>query len=204
MKIVSKMALAIALGGMAVAAPTYAAKKEDKPAAAAAKATPAVQKAAYDAQKAADAGDFPTALTNYATAKAAIVSDDDKMMVGQVGYHIYSKNKDRKLYMESVTLMIDSGKAKGDVLPQLYEIQGQLFAVENKDNASAAASFQKAYDAGASADEIVPLLVESYALAGETSKSLTALNAWRRGAPCSASSSSKAKPMRLRVKPARR
>ena len=177
MKIVSKMALAIALGGMAVAAPTYAAKKEDKPAAAAAKATPAVQKAAYDAQKAADAGDFPTALTNYATAKAAIVSDDDKMMVGQVGYHIYSKNKDRKLYMESVTLMIDSGKAKGDVLPQLYEIQGQLFAVENKDNASAAAAFQKAYDAGASADEIVPLLVESYALAGETSKSLAALNA---------------------------
>ena len=92
MRIVSKMALAIALGGMAVAAPAYAAKKEDKPAPAA-KATPAVQKAAYDAQKAADAGDFPTALTNYATAKAAIVSDDDKMMVGQVGYHIYQKNK---------------------------------------------------------------------------------------------------------------
>jgi hypothetical protein len=177
MKIVSKMALAIALGGMALAAPTFAAKKEDKPAASAAKATPAVQKAAYDAQKAADAGDFPTALSNYATAKAAIVSDDDKMMVGQVGYHIYQKNKDRKLYMEAVTLMIDSGKAKADVLPQLYEIQGQLFAVENKDNASAAASFQKAYDAGAPIDEIVPLLVESYALSGQTSKALTALNA---------------------------
>lgn len=175
MRIVSKMALAIALGGMALAAPAYAAKKEDKPAAA--KATPAVQKAAYDAQKAADAGDIPTAMTNYAAAKAAIVSDDDKMMVGQVGYHIYQKNKDRKLYMESVTLMIDSGKAKGDMLPQLYEIQGQLFAVENKDNANAAAAFQKALDAGASPEEIVPLLVESYALAGETSKSLAALNA---------------------------
>ena len=85
MKMVSKMALAIALGGMAIAAPAYA-KKEEKPAAAPAeKATPAVQKAAFDAQKAADAGDVPTALTNYATAKAAIVSDEDKFMVGRVG-----------------------------------------------------------------------------------------------------------------------
>jgi hypothetical protein len=175
MRIVSRMALAIALGGMAIAAPAYA-KKEEKEAAAG-KATPAVQKAAYDAQKAADAGDIPTALTNYATAKAGIVNDDDKMMVGQVGYHIYQKNKDRKLYMEAVTFMIDSGKAKPDVLSQLYEIQGQLYAVENKDNASAAASFQKALDAGASAEEIVPLLVESYALGGETTKALAALNA---------------------------
>ena len=77
MRIVSKMALAIALGGMAVAAPAFA-KKEQKQEKPADKASPAVQKASFDAQKAADAGDIPTALTNYAAAKAAMTTDDDK------------------------------------------------------------------------------------------------------------------------------
>lgn len=177
MRIVSKMALAMALGGLAAAAPAYA-KKEEKPAAApAAKATPAVQKAAYDAQKAAEAGDAATALTNYQTAKAAIVNDDDKFMVGTVGYKIYKLNKDEKLYGEAVDLMIDSGKASKEAQQQLYMVQGQIRYVVKKDYAGAADSFQKAVDAGSMEADLVPLLVESMALGGQTSKALEALNA---------------------------
>lgn len=173
MRIVSKVALAIALGGLTVAGPVYA-KKEEK--VAAGKPTPAVQKAAYDAQKAAQAGDVATALTNYNTAKAAIVNDDDKMMVGQIGYQIYQKNKDKQLYLDSVNLMLESGKAKPDLQQQLYEIQGELRR-DNKDYAGAATAFQKAIDVGATDDLLVPLLVESYALSDQSGKALAALNA---------------------------
>lgn len=172
MKIVSKMALAIALGGMAIATPAFA-KKEDKPAAAE-KATPAVQKAAFDAQKAADAGDVPTALTNYNTAKAAMVSDEDKFMVGRVGYQIYQKNKDEALFSDAIDLMLASGKASAAAQQQLYFAQGQI-AYNKKDYAKALTAFQGAEKAGSTDKDLVPLLVESTALQGQTVQALTLL-----------------------------
>jgi hypothetical protein len=176
MRIVSKMALAIALGGMAVAAPAFA-KKEDKQAAAPAeKATPAVQKAAFDAQKAADAGDVATALTNYNTAKAAMVSDEDKFMVGRVGYQIYQKNKDEQLFSDSIDLMLASSKASPDAQKQLYFAQGQI-AYNKKDYAKALVSFQGAEKAGSTDADLVPLIVESTALSGQTLQALQTLNA---------------------------
>ena len=176
MKMVSKMALAIALGGMAIAAPAFA-KKEDKAAAAPAaeKATPAVQKAAFDAQKAADAGDIPTALTNYNTAKAAMVNNTDKFMVGRVGYQIYQKNKDDALFSEVVDLMLASGEASVDAQKQLYFAQGQI-AYNKKDYAKALAAFQGAEKAGSTDPDLVPLIVESMAQQGQTLQALQTLN----------------------------
>ena len=174
MRIVSRMALAIALGGMAIAAPAFA-KKEEKPAAAAAeKGTPAVQKAAYDAQKAADAGDVPTALTNYATAKAAMVNNEDKFMVGRIGYQIYQKNKDEQLFSDSIDLMLESGKASADAQKQLYFAQGQI-AYNKKNYQKALPAFQNAERVGSTDPDLVPLIVESTALQGQTVQALQTL-----------------------------
>ena len=168
------MALAIALGGMAMTAPAFA-KKEEKPAAAASeKATPAVQKAAYDAQKAADAGDVPTALTNFNTAKAAMVSNEDKFMVGRIGYQIYQKNKDEQLFSDSIDLMLESGKASPDAQKQLYFAQGQI-AYNKKNYPKALTAFQSAEKAGSADPDLVPLIVESTALQGQTVQALQTL-----------------------------
>jgi len=169
---VSKMALAVALGGMAVA-PAFA-KKEEKPAAAA-KATPAVQKAAFDAQKATDAGDLATALTNYNAAKAAIVTDEDKFMVGRVGYQIYQKNKDMTLFSEVVDMMLTSGKASPDAQKQLYFAQGQV-AYNKKDFPKALTAFKAAEAVGNEDPDLVPLIVESTAQSGQTLQALNTLN----------------------------
>ena len=174
MRTVSTMALAIALGSAVVAAPAFAKKKEEA-AAATSKATPAVQKAAFDAQKAADAGDLPTALTNYATAKAAMVNDDDKFMVGRIGYQIYQKNKDEQLFAESIDLMLASGKASPQAQQQLYFAQGQI-AYNKKDYPKAIAAFQNADKAGSTEADLVPLLVESTAQSGQTLQALNTLN----------------------------
>lgn len=173
MKIVSKMALAIALGGMVVAAPAYA-KKEDKQASSSEKATPAVQKAAFDAQKAADANDVPTALTNFNTAKAAMVNNEDKFMVGRVGYQIYQKNKDEQLFSDSIDLMLESGKASPEAAKQLYFAQGQI-AYNKKNYPKALTAFQNAEKAGSTDADLVPLIVESTALQGLTVQALQTL-----------------------------
>jgi len=173
MKIVSKMALAIALGGMVVATPAFA-KKEDKQAASSEKATPAVQKAAFDAQKAADAGDVATALTNYNTAKAAMVNNEDKFMVGRVGYQIYQKNKDEQLFSDSIDLMLESGKASPEAAKQLYFAQGQI-AYNKKNYPKALTAFQNAEKAGSTDADLVPLIVESSALQGQTVQALQIL-----------------------------
>jgi tetratricopeptide (TPR) repeat protein len=173
MKIVSKMALAVALAGLTVAAPAFA-KKEEKPAVE--KATPAVQKAAFDAQKATDAGDLATALTNYQAAKAAMVSDEDKFMVGRVGYQIYQKNKDMALFAEAIDLMLASGKPTPEAKQQLYFAQGQI-AYTAKNYPKAIAAFKGAEAAGSTDPDLVPLLVESTALNGQTLEALNTLNA---------------------------
>ena len=174
MRIVSRVALAAALAGLTVAAPAFA-KKEEKQAAAAEKASPAVQKAAFDAQKAADAGDLPTALTNYQAAKTAMVTDDDKFMVGRVGYQIYQKNKDMALYSDSIDLMLASGKASPQAQQQLYFVQGQL-AYNAKNYPKALAAFKGADAAGSTEEDLVPLMVEATAMTGQTLQALNTLN----------------------------
>lgn len=172
MRIVSKVALAIALAGIAVSAPAYA-KKEEKQAAG--KPTPAVQKASFDAQKAVTAGDLPTALTNYNAAKAAIVNDDDKFMVGRIGYQIYQNNKDEQLFSESIDMMLASGKSLPDVQKELYMAQGQI-AYNKRDYAKALTAFQNAQRVGSTDPSLVPLVVETTALTGQTLQALKTLN----------------------------
>jgi hypothetical protein len=176
MRIVSKIALAVALGGLVAATPAIAKKKDEEKAASSEKATPAVQKAAFDAQKATDAGDLATALTNYNTAKAAMVNNEDKFMVGRVGYQIYQKNKDMQLFSDSVDLMLESGKPSAEAQKQLYFAQGQM-AYNKKDYAKALTAFQNAEKAGATDPDLVPLIVESTALQGQTLQALQTLNA---------------------------
>ncbi|HWI85093.1 MAG TPA: hypothetical protein VNT42_02055 [Sphingomonas sp.] len=174
MRIVSTVALAIALSSVVTAAPAFAAKKEEKKQEKSA-VTPAVQKAAVDAQKAVDANDLPTALTNYAAAKAAIANDDDKFMVGRVGYQIYQKNKDDALFSEVVDLMLVSGKASVEAQRQLYLAQGQI-AYNKKDYAKAITAFRAAQAAGSTDVEVAPSLVEAMAATGQTLQALTILN----------------------------
>lgn len=176
MRIVSTMALAIALSSALVAAPAFAKKEDKEQKAETGKATPAVQKAAFDAQKATDAGDLATALTNYNTAKAAMVNDNDKMMVGQIGYQIYTKNKDEALLSESVDLMLASGKAPQATQAKLYFAQAQI-AYNKKDYTKAATALQNAQNAGSTDPDLVPLLVESTAQSGQPLQALNLLNA---------------------------
>lgn len=176
MRIVSTFALACALSSVVVAAPAFAAKKEEKQEKAPKlSVTPAVQKAAFDAQKAVDGGDTAKALTDYATAKAAIVSDDDKFMVGRVGYQIYQKNKDEALFSDSIDLMLASGKASSQAQQQLYIAQGQI-AYNKKDYPKALTAFRAAQAAGSVDPVLVPAMVEAMASTGQTLQALTTLN----------------------------
>jgi len=175
MRMISRVALAIALGGM-MTAPAFAKKEEKAAAAPTQKVTPAVQKASFDAQKATDAGDIPTAVTNYNTAKAAVVNDEDKFMVGRIGYQIYQKNKDQALFAEAITFMIDSGKASPEAQKQLYFAQGQI-AYNKKDYPTALTAFQNAQRVGSTDPDLVPLIVESTALQGQTLQALKTLAA---------------------------
>jgi tetratricopeptide (TPR) repeat protein len=175
MRFLSTFALAVALGGV-LATPALA-KKSDPAAekAPAVKASPAVQKAGVEAQKAVDAGDLTTALAKYNEAKAAMQNDDDKFIVGRVGYQIYQKNQDQALFGESIDLMLASGKASPKAQQQMYVAQGKI-AYNKKDYARALTSFQAAQAAGSDDPDLVPGTVEAMSQTGHQLQALTFLN----------------------------
>ena len=142
MRIVSTTALGLALAfGMAAATPAIA---KDKPA----KATPAnyspkVRDAAIAAQNALKTNDVATATAKLAEGEAAIATDDDKLIIGQLYVSIAQKNNDQALFGKGVTLMIASNKAPPEVLPQLLAAKGKI-AYQAKDYAGAEQSLTAA------------------------------------------------------------
>ncbi|WCT73022.1 hypothetical protein PQ455_15510 [Sphingomonas naphthae] len=176
MKPVSTFALglALALGTAAVVVtPATAAKKEEP---AKAKLTPAVQNAAAAAQKAIAAGDFPGAAAQLTTAKAAIVSDDDKNVVGTLMVQNGQKSNDQASVRDGVNLMLESNKASANDQAVLYGLKGQ-FQSQAKDLAGAEASYLKALEVGSTEPNMVPLIVQTKSQQGKTLDALNFLNA---------------------------
>lgn len=171
MRMVSTLALALALGGMGLAAPAIAKEKKEAPA----KYTPAVQNAAAAAQTALKANDVATAQAKIAEAKAAIQNDDDRFVVGTLEYQIAQTNKDQALLADGVDLMVASNKASPENKPQILMVQGQL-AYQARDYKKAETSLAAAQAAGATDPNLVPVLVTAMANNGETLQALTTLN----------------------------
>ena len=172
MRTISTLALAIALGGMGVAAPALA---KDKPAAAA-KYTPAVVKGYNDAKKAVEAGDIAGATAQYQALKGQIQTDDDKLVIGKLGVAIGQKSNNQPLLSEAIDMVLASGKAEADEKPKLYFAQGQI-AYQAKDYAKAVTALTQAQQTGVKNDQLVPILVDSLSRGGQTLQALTTLNA---------------------------
>jgi tetratricopeptide (TPR) repeat protein len=174
MRIVSTLALAITLGGLA--APAFAKDKDAAPKAGSMQLTPAVRTALLAAQTALEKGDNATVQTQIAAAKPALATPDDKYMTGSIELRLAQKTNDPATENDALDLMISSGKAAPDLLPKLLERQGSL-AFNAKDYRKAAASLQAARAAGLADPQIVPFEVEAMANAGDNLKALTTLNA---------------------------
>lgn len=172
MRIVSTLALALAIGGMGIAAPALA-KKEPK--AAPVKYTPAVQNALAAAQKALAANDLATAQAKIAEAKPLVATDDDRYITGSLQYQLGQKNKDQAMINEAIDMMAASGKAPAEQQQQLLVIQGKL-AYQAKDYRKAETALVAAQKAGSTDADLVPVLVSSMANNGETLQALQTLN----------------------------
>ena len=172
MRIVSTLALGLALAGAGIA--TQAPAKDAKPAPA--KYTPAVQTALVAAQNALKANDLATAAAKLAEAKQGAVTDDDKYSTGSLEYQLYQKNKDQAVLSDGIDLMLASGKAPPELQQQLYFNQGTI-AYQAKDYRKAEAALQAAQKAGSTDPNLIPVLVSAMAANGETVQALTVLNA---------------------------
>jgi tetratricopeptide (TPR) repeat protein len=180
MKIVSTLALALALGGVSLAVvPATAAKKE------AAAATPEAPKRNFSkgarnslaaAQKAITAKDAATAATEIEKARAASETPDDKYMVAVLSYQLAQMNNDKAATAQALDAMIASGVAEPSLLPQLYIQQAQT-AWDAKDYAKAASSLEAAQAAGNTNMEIIPMLVVAQSNVGQTLKAMQTVNA---------------------------
>lgn len=175
MRIVSTTALGLALAfGMAAVTPAIA---KDKPV----KAAPAnysqkVREAVVAAQAALKANDLPTATAKIGEGEAAIATDDDRLVVGQIYVSIAQKNNDQTLFSKGITLMIASNKAPPEVLPQLLAAKGKI-AYSAKDYAGAEQSLLAARTAGSTDADLLPVLVESMHMQRKDLESLQTLNA---------------------------
>jgi hypothetical protein len=176
MKIVSTLALALALGGLTVATAPVAAAKEKKEEPAKKNYSKAAQPSLAAAQKAIDANDVATATAELDKAKAAMQTPDDKYATGSLLYKLSQTNKDQAMQAQGIDLMIESGGADPKVLPQLYTVQAQ-FAWDAKNYAKVEQALTAARAAGDNNADVVPMLVMAQANQGQTLKALQTVNA---------------------------
>jgi tetratricopeptide (TPR) repeat protein len=170
MKIVSTLALALALGGLSVSTPATAAKeKKEQPAKK--NYSKAAQTPLAAAQKALDAGDAATAAAELEKAKAAMSTPDDKYATGSLIYRLSQTNKDEAMQAQGIDLMLESGQADPNLASQLYIAQAQV-AWDKKDYAKVEQALTAAQQAGTTNTEIVPMLVMAQANQGQTLKAL--------------------------------
>ncbi|WP_294391775.1 hypothetical protein [uncultured Sphingomonas sp.] len=175
MKIVSHLALALALGGLAVATPASAAKKKDEAAAPKKNYSKEALAPLAAAQKALDGNDAATAAAELEKARAAATTEDDKYATGSLMYKLSQQNKDNALQAQAIDLMVSSGRADPAVLPQLYIAQAQL-AWEKKDYPRVEQALTAAQQSGTDNTDIVPMLVMAQSNQGQPLKALQTVN----------------------------
>ncbi|HKT15902.1 MAG TPA: hypothetical protein VJR87_10920 [Allosphingosinicella sp.] len=93
-------------------------------------------------QTAVQAKDAAAATAALPAARAAAASPDAKLAVGSLGLQLGQLTKDRKQQLEGVDLMIDSGAAPAESLPQLLQVQAN-FAIEDNNYPKAEAALAK-------------------------------------------------------------
>jgi hypothetical protein len=170
----STLSLVLALAATGLAAPALARDKEPK--APASKYTPAIANGYNAAKKALDAGDTAGATAQYQTLKGQVQTDDDKLVVGQLGVNIGQKTSNDAMTAEAITLMLSSNKVPDDKKGQLYAVRGQI-AYQAKDFRTAADSLALAQQGGYQNDQLVPMLVQSIQNTGDTLKAMQTLSA---------------------------
>ena len=178
----SRFALAIALSAgaaLTVSAPVQAAKKQEQPAAAEAKADfskpfQAAYKPFYDVIKA--KGDITTLKGNLPALQAAATTADDKYTAGQTTYNIGLKADDLAMQRQGVDLMIASNSnlvSAHDKAAQLYGA-AQL-AYKAKDWGTAISRAQQAVAAGYTGDSDM-LIAEAYFAQDQAAPGVDALD----------------------------
>lgn len=178
MRMISSFAIALALGGVGLASPATAKKKDDAAAdqgQAKIKLTPAVQNNLAAAQTALKANDLATAQAKLDAAKPGIATDQDRYFVGQIAYQLGKAKNDQAAENEGIDLMVQSGQAPATMMRQLLTVQAQN-AYNAKNYPLAQQKLVAAQAAGADDPAIVPMLVESMRLSGDTLKALQTLN----------------------------
>ena len=155
------LVLALAVGGGAISAPAFAAKKEEKKAGPKLNVSPEVIKALQAAQKAAEAQDFAGAKAALADADSKAKSNDDKYQIGAIKLNTSIASKDNALQGEALAQMLDSGLTPADQAGQFNAVAAdQALAAKNYDLAIHRA--QAALAAGYKPEAINPTLAQAY------------------------------------------
>ncbi len=129
--------------------------------------------AAVNAVQEGDAASAAAAKSAVDQATAAVENADDRLMAGQLTYSLAVKSKDAAQQRAGLKLMLDSGKASADQVPQLNAVAGQL-ALQANDHASAQHYLQQAIDTGYSDSAVKVLLAESFMASNQTGKGMQA------------------------------
>ncbi|AFN56120.1 hypothetical protein FBY51_1400 [Zymomonas mobilis] len=190
MKFASKiaMSLTLALGGVSLIAIQPATAKKHEAEAAPQQAakpgqdyvlTPAVRTAAGEAQAAIKANDLATAVTKLDAAKAAMATDDDKYVVGSLGYDLSIAKQDQTLQNQSIDLMLGSGKVNQrmsqDTIWQLYVNQSQLAYDAGQFRKTEFDIEQALKIENANNTQLYPMLVEAKAKLNKPAEAIAAL-----------------------------
>ncbi|GGC21027.1 hypothetical protein GCM10011371_05860 [Novosphingobium marinum] len=181
-KLVSRSALGAALafgvvaGGATISTPAYAQKGFSKPFVAAAQP---VQEGLgqIETQKnsGADVSAAVSALKPQVEAAAAAASTPkDMMTAGQFLLNLGTLGEDMMLRQRGVQMILDSGQLEAAKVPQFQYYLGN-FAYSNKEYATAASALKAAKAGGYSESNLVPLMLQSYADAGQPAQAIAAL-----------------------------
>lgn len=153
------LALALALGAVAVtgATPATAAKKADSAPSAKRNFSPAFVKAVQPLQTALTAGDMAAAKAALPAAQAAATTDDDKFQISLMTYQIAQKSNDAAGAAAAVDAMLASGKAPPELQTQLLTAQAQAAFNAGKFDAADRAFTQLAQQKPNDADTLISL-----------------------------------------------
>jgi len=156
------LTLALAMTGGALSAPAFAAKKEEKKAAAPKlNVSPEVIKSLQAAQKAVEAQDFAGAKTALADADSKAKSNDDKYQIGAIKLNLSIASKDAALQGEALNQMLDSGLTPPEQAGQFNAVAAdQAMQAKNYDVAIQRA--QAALAAGNKPEAVNPTLAQAY------------------------------------------
>lgn len=156
------LALALALTGGAISAPSMAAKKEDKKGAAPKlNLSPDVIKPLQAAQAATQKNDYAAAKVALAEAESKAKSNDDKYQIGAMKLNAAIAAQDTATQAEAITQMLDSGVAPPEQLGQLSAVSAEQ-AMQAKNYDLAIQRSQAGIQAGYKPDSLNAMLAQAY------------------------------------------